>query len=60
MFYLSHTAGEKGMSKIVCMFDNNTMSKDAKVYTFASNHLKVFSKRSNVRFNRTSKKSVDN
>jgi hypothetical protein len=55
IFYLSHRARGFSLSRIVHLFNSDTISNDAKVSQFVKRHFKVMPKRSSVN-NQSSKK----
>jgi hypothetical protein len=57
IFYLSHRARGFSLSRIVHLFNSDTISNDAKVSTFVKRHFKVVPKRSSVN-NQFSKKML--
>ena len=58
IFFLSHRARGYSMSKILQLFDDNTMLNDAKVSHFVKTHFRVSVKHPNVNLIQVSKKLV--
>ena len=58
LFYLCQRSRGHSLSKIAHVFNNNTMSNDAKVSQFVKNHFRTVDKQLHVDHNQTSKKRI--